>query len=242
MGSVAVVRAGLGAAWSICVSLLEGRRKWKAKRREASERRVPGGNRRGNPAPFGTCRGTSPGTPERRRPPPSGDQAREGTPSARQRSLSTGSKWAPTPPGISITNRSSAVVERARLLGFAEERRKAIRHWKTSSDKEETSMPRSRTTASSPWKSLHRMAGTASRRGRPRRAPATASRGCAWPVGVGTCGRAVFPGLAVCLHHSAVLDQLPGKECAWPSCPQSGFRPLCTYHDKLVHGLLTPLR
>jgi hypothetical protein len=67
-------------------------------------------------------------------------------------------------------------------------------------------------------------------------------KGCAWPVGTTTCEREVVPGLAVCLRHSAVLDQLPGKECAWPSCPQSGFTSLCTYHRKLVQGLLTPLR
>ena len=103
-------------------------------------------------------------------------------------------------------------------------------------------MPRNRARASSPWKSLHVTAGATRSRSKSGRIPTTVPKGCAWPVGVAVCGRALVPGLAVCLDHSAVLDQLPGKECAWPSCPQAGSKSLCTYHDKLVHGLLTPLR
>lgn len=103
-------------------------------------------------------------------------------------------------------------------------------------------MSRTRARATSPWKSLHATTAAARMPGRPKKMQATMPRGCAWPAGTATCGRAVVPGLAVCLPHSTVLDQPPGKECAWPSCPQSGFKALCVYHPKLVSGLLEPLR
>lgn len=104
-------------------------------------------------------------------------------------------------------------------------------------------MSRTRVTVTYPWKSPYAAPITAGKRGRPKKTLATATpRGCAWPVGATTCGSPVAPGLAVCLRHAKVLDQMPGKECAWPPCLQSGFKALCNYHDKLVRGLLMPVR
>jgi hypothetical protein len=104
-------------------------------------------------------------------------------------------------------------------------------------------MPRSRAAATSPWNSPYAGRVVASKRGRPKKPPAEPkSAGCAWPVGATTCRATVQPGLAVCPKHAKILDQGPGKECAWPSCPQRGFKALCTYHDKLARGLLRPLR
>lgn len=80
------------------------------------------------------------------------------------------------------------------------------------------------------------------KKGRPRTVRPTARRGCRWPVGDTVCGRPLASGLAVCRQHADVLDQPPGRHCAWPSCPQSGFKALCTFHDKVAHGLIEPLR
>jgi hypothetical protein len=69
-----------------------------------------------------------------------------------------------------------------------------------------------------------------------------APRGCLRPVEATTCESPVAPGLALCPRHAAILDQKPGRECAWPPCFQSGFKALCAFHDKLARGLLTSVR
>jgi hypothetical protein len=103
-------------------------------------------------------------------------------------------------------------------------------------------MSRTHVSVTSPWKSPYAAPIAAGKGGRPKKVAAATPRGCAWPMGPTTCGSPVAPGLAVCPGHAAVLDQRPGKECAWPSCAQSGFEACCTYHDKLVRGLLKPQR
>ena len=103
-------------------------------------------------------------------------------------------------------------------------------------------MPRTHTAVTSLWKSPYAVPVTAGKRGRPKKVAVATPRGCLWPAEAQTCGAPVAPGLAVCPRHAAVLDQPPGRECAWPSCPQAGFKSLCVFHDKLARGLLGPVR
>ena len=103
-------------------------------------------------------------------------------------------------------------------------------------------MSRTRAAATSPWESPYARPITAGKRGRPKKVAVDTPRGCIWPMEAKSCGAPVASGLAVCPRHAVVLDQRPGRECAWPPCPQSGFKALCPFHDKLVRGLLTTVR
>jgi hypothetical protein len=83
-------------------------------------------------------------------------------------------------------------------------------------------------------------------RGRPRKRPGGTNGGCIWPVPSrpgGVCGALPTEGMALCREHARVLDDPPGKACAWPGCEQtSPFRALCAYHVKRALGLLGPYR
>ncbi|MGH9198854.1 MAG: hypothetical protein ACRD1T_24390, partial [Acidimicrobiia bacterium] len=89
-------------------------------------------------------------------------------------------------------------------------------------------MSRTREAITSSWKSPYATPITSGKRGRPRKVLPPASQGCVWPSGTAICGNPIAPGLAVCCHHARILEAPPDRKCGWPSCPQSGFKGLCS--------------
>ena len=79
-------------------------------------------------------------------------------------------------------------------------------------------------------------------RGRPRKELAGRA-GCQWPMPAAgsNCGEQTVEGLLLCASHASVLEEPPGRTCAWPLCSQTApFQVLCAYHVKRALGLLEP--